>query len=596
MGEGIKYVFEIDSKAPGLDALLSKLAASEKVLPKVSKESEHAAKSHKKHGEEAKGLTKVLDNLVHAGLGPLHEKLKAVAEFEFLRRGVDALLDIPAKLAEGVMELGSEMIKASAHAERMDKSMQLLFGKEKAEQHSDYINQIRKVLPFKKQTLEDAGLELARVGFKDTKDYAGLSRALQAAADMSSFSSNKEQGLFDALSALGKLKRSGDIEERALGALGVGKGDFLKELSHRTGEGIEALKKKLGEGKVTAEDSLEALYTVITRKTGKDLGGSAVEMGQGLDARLTRLHDLPDVYMDRLAASAAHTKFSGFVGKLERMLDPDTVAGGKIMGAIEHSALSLVKTLEKVDIGKTLLLGVQVLEKLPRLIDLSTRALEAFGFAAHGALGPLLPALGAAALATPAERGQLKDMGLKSIYGKSREELSQMGVIDRLGVGVKGAFKTVGGMLSAPFLDQPVTKGLLDDAKDGQSKLLDAGAAAGKAMVDGARGPKGIDAHSPSRKFAALGRQTVEGFALGVESGSGMLDNVMAGAFAVPAPSGGRAFGSPSIQVTVDLSGMNVNSGAGGEEISRAIADQVTRAVPDALLDAFERLRVEQGT
>jgi hypothetical protein len=495
------YTIKIDEETTGLDVALGKLGQAEKASDKTAaaagklgkgmkhagEASEKMGHAHRKHAEEAKGLEGALGRLVHSGLEPFLERAKQIGEFEFIRKGVDAVLEAPGEMIEKVRELGAEMIKASAHAERMDKSMQLLFGKEDAERQSGWVNQIRKVLPFTKQTIEDAQLELGRVGFKDTEKDPALSRAMAAAADMSSFSPNKEQGFAEALSALEKVRRTGDVEERTLGGLGLGKNDFLKELSKETGEGIETLKAKMSAGKMDVESSLNALYNVMLKKSGKaQLGDVALEMGKTLDARLTRLHDLPDVYMDKMADSKAHEKFSGFIDHLGKMLDPDTANGKKIFESMERSALSLVTALGKIDIGKDLMIAVEVLEKLPRLIDLSTKALEAFGFAAKAAAGPLLPVLGVTMLATPKERGELKSMASEAVYGKSSAELGKLGFLDRLTVGAKGAVKTVGGLFSSPFRDHSATEGLVKGIEEDTPKLHEAGAAAGKATVEGA--------------------------------------------------------------------------------------------------------------
>lgn len=598
MGDGLKYVFEVEGKSDGLDKTIDSLETADKLLPKIEGHTKLAASAHGKHAHELKGLEGAFDRLVHAGMDPFLHKMKEIAEFEFIRLGVDKLLEAPGEMIEKIKELGSEMIKASAHAERMDKSMELLFGKQGAEEHSEWLNKIRKVLPFTKQTLEDAGLSLARVGFsreeKNGKD-SEMVKALAAAADMASFASDKTAGFFDALATLEKVKRTGDVEERALGNLGLGKKDFLAELSRETGEGIATLKDKLNAGKVDVEDSLNSLYTLILKKTGqKSLGGTAVEMGKLLDSRLTRLQDLPDVYMDKLADTQAHRTFSGFVDRLGKMLDPDTERGKQIFEAMEKSALSLVKVLDKIDIGHELMVGVEILEKLPRLIELSTRALEAFGFAAKGAMGPLIPALGGVVLASPAERVEMKSMANQAIYGKTTEELSQMSVLDRLGVGIKGAFKTVGGMVSAPFRDKTIGKGLADGMKGDEPLVHDAAGKLGEAAVEGTR--KALDSHSPSRKFAELGRMSTAGYVEGIEDSVGAIDDVMRGAFAVPAPNfrGGRAYAMPEISVSVDMSGMHINGA--GATVAEDIAQHVKAAIPDALLKAFEDLRAEQGT
>jgi hypothetical protein len=85
------------------------------------------------------------------------------------------------------------------------------------------------------------------------------------------------------IAALARIQRTGHVDNRVLGGLGFGEKDFLGELSKRTGKGLATLKKQLDAGKVAAADeSLETLYSIITKKTGKDLGGAGVAMSTTL--------------------------------------------------------------------------------------------------------------------------------------------------------------------------------------------------------------------------------------------------------------------------------------------------------------------------
>jgi hypothetical protein len=129
--------------------------------------------------------------------------------------------------------------------------------------------------------------------------------------------------------------------------------------------------------------------------------------------------------------------------------------------------------------------------------------------------------------------------------------------------------------------------------------VLDKASQLGEDAVDATR--KAIDAHSPSRKFAELGRMSALGYVEGIEAGQGAVDDIMRGAFAVPAPQAGggalAGLGAPKVSIVVDLSGMHVQAGAGtnGNEIGESVAQQVRSILPGAILNAFERIRSEHG-
>src|SRR6266700_1975057 len=100
MGDGLKYVFEVDGQAPGMDALNEKLETAEKLLPKVKEHNESAARSHDKHAKSAEHLGGVLQRVTHQALHPFLERAKQIAEFEFIRKGVDALIEAPMEIAD----------------------------------------------------------------------------------------------------------------------------------------------------------------------------------------------------------------------------------------------------------------------------------------------------------------------------------------------------------------------------------------------------------------------------------------------------------------------------------------------------------------
>jgi hypothetical protein len=599
MSEGIEWMLELDGKTAGLDNLLKQLDMGIDRIPKadaglralsgsMDRSSAAAGAAGAAHGRHAKGAEEskhALERLVHSGMDPFIERAKSIAEFTFLQRSVESVLEAPGEMIEKVKELGAEMLKAAAHGERMDHAFKLLFGKHGADKEDEYIKRIHKTSQFSKDALEAADLSLARVGFKDP---LSRHRALAAAEDMSSFSANKEEGFSSALETLERIQRTSDVSERALGGLGFGKKDFLKELSTRTGLGIETLKKQLESGKVKAETSLEALYSMIHKKTGKALGAAGVEASSLLDSRLGRLQELPDLFSEKLKGTEGYSKVSAFTDRLFKSLDPDSAGGEKIFATLDKSFMQFVSVLDGIDLEKDLKIGIEIFEKLPRLIDLTTKALELFAVAAGAAVGPLVPVLGAMALTNKADRAEMKGMANQAILGKSTEDLDKMNFFERFGVGVKGGVKALGGMLSAPF------RSAGEDAGAGLTVGGDfkkAGEVAGGNIIDGARGPKGIDAHSPSKKFQHLGEMAAEGFGIGFDVDDAFVVPSTDVRSAVPGTGGNVQVSMPAITVHVHGAGSEADARAQGEAAGEGFAE-IARA---ELVRFFEGLKKERG-
>lgn len=590
MGEGIKYVFEIDSKAPGLDALLSKLEGAEKVMPKLADATERAGRAHGKHAAEAKGLEGALHRLVHAGMDPFLHKAKEIAEFEFLRRGVDALIEAPGEIIEKLKELGEEMINVAAKTERTNSSFGLLFGAEEGSHVLEYLESIAGATEFTDDRLKGAAQSLAKVGFEGEN----LTRALAASLDIAAFSPDKEGGFSEALASLERIKRTGHVDNRVLGGLGIGQDAFFKELSARTGEGIAGLKKKIETGKLDASDALETLYTMIAKKTGKDLGGAGVGMGKTLEARLTHLKDLPEQFFQKLAHSEGLGKFTGVVERALEGLSPDSPNGQKIFAGLEHAFTAVGDSLSKVDWESAFKKLGDVMADLPPKIDAIIGGFKGISPVILEAVEDVSKlVVGLAYLASMLPGGDHKSMKEVRAQNALDVETKAQADIDKLmsdeadkrhgdytGEGVPEFLK------KGKKLAEATGDGFVKGLKGATPETREAGAKLGDSVVGGAAGPEGVDAKSPSKKFERLGVMVGEGFVDGLDKTSGMLDNVMAGAFAVPAPAGGREYSGAT---TFTVGDINVTVGPGAD------AHEIAETVRDKILEAFEGLRAEMG-
>lgn len=583
MGDGLKYVFEIDGQTPGLDDLLSKLEAAEKVIPKVDQHTRAAGEGHKKHGKDAEHLGGVLQRVTHQAMHPFLTKAKEIAEFEFIRKGVDKLLEFPGEMIEKLKELGEEMISVAAKTERTNKSFELLFGVKGGDEVLEFLEKIAGSTEFTDDRLKGAAQTLATVGFKG-KD---LSRAISASLDLAALNPNKEEGLSSALFGLEQAKRTGQVSNRTLRPLGLGEDDFLKQLSVRTGEDVKTLKKKMSEGKVAASDSIEALYTLIAQKTGKKLGGAGEDMGKTLEARLTHLKDLPEQFFQKLAKTDAFAKLTDQAGKLLAKLDPESPDGKRIFGSLKNVFESIVDVLESFDIAG---LVTGVTEAVETATIMLLELLELIPGETGKKAGFVVNNIKRRRQQNKVDSEERATMATQGTTPEFEEEADYAELDTAAKSGALGAKSKA--YAEGKATGEASAEGQADGMKGSRAALEAAGAGAGKAAVDGARGPGGVEAHSPSRKFAEIGKLTTAGFVEGIRSSAGQIDDVLAGAFAMPAPQAGRvAAGGPPIVVTM---GDIIVHAAPGDS-AQDTAEAVRAIVRSTWIEDLERMRTEGG-
>lgn len=602
--DGLEFSIKLDADVSGARDLKSVLAGLDSTLKgidaklgKVEGGSHAAAEGHKKHAHSAGILGQALHHLSSASIDPLLHKLKEVAEFEFMRRAIDKVIELPGELIEKVKELASELIHAAAEAEKTQMSFELLFGVEQGHELLENIEQIGKSSAVSENQLEQMTLELGRVGLTGNN----LLRARAAAEDIAAFGGSADA----AAGALTRVQLTGQVSNRTLRPLGIQEKDFLGALAARTGLGLKEVKKKLDAGKIDAHESLEALYTVLAGKTGKDLGGAGVAFSKTLDARLMRLHQIPEQLGKALRKSEGFTAISDFVGNLADSLSPGTPAFAKLEGGLEEITNAIAKELGAVNTGDlvdkivygmhevSLAIG-PVVRMMKELLRITVQTAEGFGLMA-GAIGMVGTSRGRKAVAAQAD---------KAIYGGT-----DLPKADRL----KNAFRSLGSIITFGAIDGPTLaakkagEAMFNKGKDAglgytmgmQSVMPSAtvtGADLGMSSAEGLG--EATETHSPSRLFARLGKMSVAGYVDGIEEASGNIDAAVRGmATARPGPMGaGGGRGNATITVgdiVVHVGGDISQHGA--EHIAEEAKEAIRQAGVAALQGAFEQWASQTG-
>jgi hypothetical protein len=572
--EHLEFLLDLDAKVDGAVKLLGTLDRSIATLHTLEVETAKAVVAlGKLDGASGRGADK---HKKHAGaalnLGHAFDEAKEKAHSLLEAMGLMLVFEGIEKITEKVVELGGEILHAAAGAERFEKSFQLTLGAEGAEEILGWVEKIAKFTEFSDDRLKGVAGTLAQVGLRGNE----MKRAIRGSLDIAAMTGGN---LESAIESMAKLKRTGRIESRALAPLGLGEDDFLKQLSKRTGKPSAALKKDLEKGKVDTAQSMEALFDLIHARTGKALGAAGVDMSKTLGARITHLKDLPEQFFQGLSKSDGFARFSAILGKLLETLDPDSPTGKRIFANLDKAFTAFVDVLAKIDVDKFAKTLTTLFEKLPALIGGTTSALVALSAAMARFTGLTGPG------AVGAGGHPLSEKALDTIPGTKKSiELSPEQQKDIAG------FQNW--MKKWLHLGNGASEAMANGLLENPGRLEAAGAEAGQKLYSGTAGPKGVDAHSPSKLFEELGAMSGEGFAQGLKgSMDGTAGTFKAGGFGRPA--GG---GAPQVTVHVNVN-VAGHGGAGddGEQLGQQVAAAVEHILPGALQSAFQRMGQEAG-
>jgi tape measure domain-containing protein len=632
--ESTSYTVKLDSETDGIDAALGKLGQTEESIKGVDKSSLNAEAQIKALNKtlqdlrapgEIKRLTKeveefgktegIFKHFIKAALDPFLERAKNIAEFEFIRRGVDALIEAPGEIVEKLKELGEEMILTAAKAERLDQSFKLTLGQEGAEQVLGWIERISSKTEFTDDQLKGWSSELLRAGVK----MQDVDKFLAAGLDTAAKSTNKLEGMGAAISALSRAQLTGRVEGRALRGLSIGV-DQLKELPQFKGLDDKSLHKKMEEGSISKND----LLTLIAGKDGV-LGDLGLVAGKTFEAQLKNVKEIPEQIYQGLYKTAGFQKLGGFLGSVYDSFGPDTAAGKGVQERL-GDALDLVATkLQGIDLDQVAKKVSDAFEALPEAIETTKTVVSAIGDA-FGVLGSAIEGLTKVVnfVMHPFEDDADKTKRENAEFTKNRDPVEAIyeGELRRkhelakdahaMGknyVDPDAAFGPQEDALTRAHKRKDEIRkelaaqgklgadGLAGGATDGNPKIEAAGASMGDALKEGTA--KATETRSPSRALFRLGAFAGEGYVDGIESQRENIEDAMFTAFSPPevsAPETAAGAGSGSPSITIDIGGVTITAGSNDPETQAlAFADALRQMLPGALISAFDGVRAQAG-
>jgi tape measure domain-containing protein len=614
MGEPVQFQFEVGAKVDGLtkmnealDASEQKLAGVDKSTTKTSAELEKLNAAAKAPANEMEALQKRLAELERPGkLASLRQRIKDLEQptkevhghavnlghaFEDAKGKVLGLgealglviaFEAVEKLVEKVKELGTEVLKAGAAEQRSNAAIEMFFGEKAGKGLLEYVDQYRKLTEFNEDEVKDMMLNLGRAGFSADE----IPRAMAAAGDMAARFKNHLEGAQTAIGALSMIQTTGRIEARQFKRLGLGEKNapdkFYEELAKRTGKGVAILKKEMEQGKVPVEDTIESLYKIIAGSRGQ-LGVAALKMGQGMSAKLTHFAEIPELLFESVEKSPAFDRFAKFIGDFSEKMGPEGPLGKKLADGLGKAFDTIADKLSKLE-AKDIEGFVDALASLPHVIAELTKVLIAFLPVASKLAG-----------------------GVGFLFGDSKDQVK-----GSIGYGVRADPEKMFAGLKRLQEEQKIKERLEEMAKhpgtgiegtmiEAVPQVYRAGAKLGDAAVKGAKGPQGIDAHSPSKKFAQLGRMAADGYSDGLDGSTNVFSVASARAVSPDGYLGrGARAASPSaapmvnITLTVQVGASNGSGGAHSpQEIGQEVRAGLEQILPGILQDAFEKMALE---
>jgi tape measure domain-containing protein len=322
---GIKFLVDLDSRTGGINSAI-------RGLHDVGNAAQ-AANEHLRHsGHEFSALTSNL--------------FKADVAAHIFERGFEKAFELAEHAVDRVVEGVKEAINVMAGAQREELALTNLLGdRGEAREQLEYLEKFASLSEFNGKQTKSFAIELQKAGYHG----AEFRNAMELVADAASLSSDKLAGAQDAISSLSRMQLTGKVDSRTLKGLGLDARDILGELQHTMGVGKATLAKMIKDGSLPAEKAFDAVLVGITKKTHKGLGEAGMAMGEGLEAKLTHLRDIPERIFERLKDSPVADKLGHLFDKALEAFDPDGPKGRRIVAGVDRLLGSVGDTLDKFD-------------------------------------------------------------------------------------------------------------------------------------------------------------------------------------------------------------------------------------------------------
>jgi hypothetical protein len=462
---------------------------------------------------------------------------KEMFKGELAAHAVEKGIELVVEGLRKMKEIAGEAFAAAAGSERTRAVFQNMLGKEGASETLEYLEKFSELSEFTDDALKETAASLLKVGLRG----ADFRNALGAAADVAAVSTNKVEGFGAAIESLSRIYRTGKVEGRALGGLGLAGVDVEKQLEKDTGLSRETIKKRLLEGTLDAKEAMASIYTVMEKKSGKQLGQLGLDMAETVQAKLEKIKDIPEEIFKSMKDSPGWAALSDAMSDVIRNFGEGSPVNKALRDGLGDLMTFIGKEIKDINWNNVKTGFQDVVELTKSFITLLEKAANIIGTLAH----PFAEAM-----------RQWGDWGRKA----GQNDLKEME-------------------------DQNTAAWAEEEAKDAA-----AGFGAGQQLGSNLeRGTKdALDIHSPSGVFEEIGQYSAAGFAQGFAAPAAAPVPSL-GNFSPP-PGGGSNFNAGGITLSPVIQVQGNSPSA--DEITQSIG----RELPSMLLSALEQLNVQAGT
>lgn len=558
---------KIDAEKNAVSAATLALLKQGASLEKATAATKGLASQSTKLGHELKGAglkdaessSSRLGAAIHAAGGPveaLASKMKGLAGavgdaggglsgLATLAAGglVGAILAVTGAVAGGVVAFGKWVIGAAGMNNRLAlaRAAALGFGKN-AVALGTQVDALASKISTPKEELNDLAISLTKTrlsGQAIVDTFNAVGRASNALGN----------GAGDKLKDIitrGQLSGRIGINPAELLGTGVDFNAIAGELAAKMKIPLAKAQQALLEGRVKIDAGAAAIRAAVEKRFGEINAAKRLTLGDQVDKLKENLTSLAGgVDLGPLATQLAN---------VFKLFDPNTVTGQAIKQLVDIIGNGLVKALASVGpYAKSFIEGMVVgaQELVKAYFDVKAKITETFGGLKLDGLVSLNDAVKA---------------GKYLMYGIAAAVVVVGATIGALAFAVEEVLKPfkklldVGRQIRDDFnaknwsgLGADAIKGLIDGLVPGGAQISDAVATLGKKAKDALKSELGI--HSPSTVFAELGENTAQGFAQGIDEGSGAASSAAASMVAVPAAGGGGAGGGLSVTFQIDARG-----------------------------------------
>ena len=474
-------------------------------------------------------------------------------------------------LAGGAISIGAAMLHGAGDTEDSLKRMELaLHGtKEQLDDLEEGVQRATGRSIIGDSTIRDDVAVLLNAGLSMEK----ARDAFAAAADFDAIKPGSKGAGIDFFASLS----AGDVfSSKALGQLkgfGISTKAVTDDIASTLGVSSKTVEEMLGKEKIKASVGMQAVFDVLQKKTGRGLGGFAVEMGDTLNGLITKLVRFPGDFFSSLNKSGAIEPLKASLRSLLEFLNG--AGGDRIKAIADRGFGALAKAVGWIAKAENLDKIDAVIE---RVADIGGVALEVASniFSIGSSIVSIADSLGVFAVVkvgfeAVAGFAQIASMAVAAFVDELSAEVAS------IADWVKTVYDTAVGMGKALW------EGMADGIKGGVSAIANGASELADEAVNSVKDALGI--HSPSKVFMELGQFTAQGFEDGFAAKQGAFSpSIDLSSLELPGASQRPAF-SPSITVEVNVSGSR----------SRDEANEIAQQIREQLIVLLDDMNAEAG-